>query len=192
MVIKKAGGGSVTLWVMLSWEALGPAIRVDVMTCTAADRVTLSWQQHSLTALASCSRILLPPSLFLGGHQWLWCWLHLQTLHVRMCLTNQSGGIVVPGLCVHVEMSLSKALKMAPKAASSVFECVRLLLSLDWLSCHLRGWKGECSPAMQRWPVKLCINTLYYLKDGPFIYESLLKFLLGPLVTNANKEMIQH
>lgn len=69
MVIKKAGGGSVTLLVMSSWEALGPAIHVDVMTCTASDRVTLSWQQHSLTAVPSCSRIILPPSLFLGGHQ---------------------------------------------------------------------------------------------------------------------------
>lgn len=62
--IKKAGGGSVTLLVMSSWEALGPAIRVYIMTCTAADRVTLSWQQHSLKAVASCSRIMPPPPFF--------------------------------------------------------------------------------------------------------------------------------
>lgn len=64
MVKKKAGGGSVRLWVMSSWEALGPAIRVDVMTCSAAERVPLSWQQHSLMAVASCNRIMLPPYLF--------------------------------------------------------------------------------------------------------------------------------
>ncbi|KAF7668605.1 hypothetical protein LDENG_00001170 [Lucifuga dentata] len=66
---KQASGGSEMIWVMFCWETLGPAVDVDVpLTCTtylniAADQVQPSWQQYSLMAVVSFSRIMPPATL---------------------------------------------------------------------------------------------------------------------------------
>lgn len=143
-----------------SLGACHPCGRYDLQRCRTRSPVMATTFSNGCGLLQQDYAPSLP--FFLGAHQWLWCWLHLQTPACWDVL-DQPGGSVVPGLCVHVEMSSSKALKIGPKAASSVFECVRLLLDPDWLSYLLQGWKGECRSAIQRWPVKHCINTLHYL-----------------------------
>lgn len=48
-----------------------------------------------------------------------------------------------------------------PKLHDQCMNVHGLLLNPDWLFCHSQGWKGECSPVWQRWPVKLYINTVH-------------------------------